>query len=130
MILFLYRYVIKYDVLDSKRRIDIMTSILNRFDRERKTHPERWGAEDGDGKADDSFVFASFFVDSDRDKNMVQYLREHLNHVYLATLLACVLFLHPFFGLLTAGFLVLTMLQVQGILSWWKVREIPAPSTN
>ncbi|CAD7974945.1 unnamed protein product [Amoebophrya sp. A120] len=116
-------FFMKYDLNDSKHRIKVMHLLQDHLEKHRSMYPHRWGSlskdsgGDPDGKADDSFVVARFFPNADRDENMNDYLQHHLLFVYIATIISCVVFMHPFYGTLTAVFLMLTMMQIQGLMS-------------
>jgi len=61
-------------------------------------------------------VVARFFLNSDRDDNMIAYLWHHLIWVCAATIASCMVFMHPFYGLATGVFLDMVMFQIQGLM--------------
>jgi len=111
----------KFDIKNPNVRVKVMDALQDKLDAEVKARPDKWGKISEKGDADDNFVVARFFVNSDRDKNMVKYLDHHLMMVYLATIGACILFMHPIYGLLTGIFLAAVMCQVQGIMAFFDV---------
>jgi len=120
------QFYIKYDLKDSEKRIVLMHELIDMFNAIREAHPDRWGSEfhigeDEKGEKDESFISAQFFLNSDRDEMMPVYLEHHLLNVYMATIAGCVVFMHPFYGLLTGAFLVTTMLQIQGIMAFMDI---------
>ncbi|CAD7932149.1 unnamed protein product [Amoebophrya sp. A25] len=109
-------FYITYKISESQARIDIMHKLQDLLEKHRTMYPDRWGKLDDEGKADDSFVVARFFPNADRDEHMNDYLQHHLLFVYLATVISCMIFMHPFYGLMTAVFLMICMVQIQGLM--------------
>eukprot|EP00392_Amoebophrya_sp_AT5.2_P011893 g11983.t1 len=116
------KFYFKYSLGDSKMRIKVMHLLQDHLEKHRTMYPERWGKKDETGKADDSFVVARFFPNADRDENMDAYLQHHLLFVYIATIISCFIFMHPFYGTMTAVFLMICMCQIQGLMALFDIK--------
>lgn len=72
----------------------------SKYDEHIKKRPDMWGTE-----GEDSFLTGDFFLMADRNDGIFDFLLDHLLKVFLATVGACVLFLHPLYGLAVGVFL-------------------------
>jgi len=104
---------IKYDIKNTQARIDARHRIDNIIVKATKARPDLWQKN----KETKGFAVAGYFLNTDRDEHMLDYLLHHLYMVAGATVGSCVLFLHPFYGLAVGIFMALINLQILGLLA-------------
>jgi hypothetical protein len=105
----LYVYL-SWNLKSTEERVKSMKRLQKYVTDARAERPDLWGTED------DSYLMGSYFVDTDRDAHMMDYLLHHLGWVGLAVVLATMLFLHPIYGFAASVFILLINFQVMGIM--------------
>lgn len=125
----IHRVYIKYDLVCNKCRIEAFHRQAKYLEDAREKNPEVWGKggmrTDWYGKLMhlplpaeewDSFLTARNFLNTERDDSMIHTLYDHLFKVSFGTMLACVLFLHPLYGLAIGFFLAMINFQVMCLI--------------